>query len=420
MFYITLNKMKKSLLLLPLLFLWAFTLAADEFPSFPMSIYGDIKVWSTNLAWWTLKILNSSNQELTSYEITQSWKYWSENVGVLPLLLNKFSWSLNFKVLYNWRTYLVDSINDSNKWRGCPGKSSITFVSENCRYDIVLKDASSSSWWSSNEWNNGWSGSWWWSSGWGSSWWSNSWKSSWWWGSSSSSSSKSAQAKNTTEWVMKTNTIWIVVDNKNQSKDKVNVVNKNHNVKWTKVPALVFTFKSPEYSIWNPWDILQNWFTREMDNAYRFAYKNWITTVPNIKDAKMNSPLTRIAMAKMLSNYAVNILWRQPDYSKWTVKFNDVTNKQNLEYDNAVTLAFQLWIMWQNMPKNNFRPNDEVTRAEFATALSRLLYWTQDGADRYYSSHLSKLKQKWIISNDDPKIKEKRWYVMIMLMRTVR
>lgn len=403
--------MKKSLLLLPLLFLWAFTLAADEFPSFPMSIYGNIKVWSTKLAWWTLKVLNSSNQELTSYEITQSWKYWSENVGVLPLLLNKFSWSLGFKVLYDWKTYIVDSIDDSNKWRGCPSKSSITFVSENCRYDIVLKEASSGSWWSSNEWNSGWSGSW---------WWSNSWKSSWWWGSSSSSSSKSAQAKNTTEWVMKTNTIWIVVDNKNQSKNKVNVVNKNQNVKWTKVPALVFTFKSPEYSIWNPWDILQNWFTREMDNAYRFAYKNWITTVPNIKDAKMNSPLTRIAMAKMLSNYAVNILWRQPDYLKWTVKFNDVTNKQNLEYDNAVTLAFQLWIMWQNMPKNNFRPNDEVTRAEFATALSRLLYWTQDGADRYYSSHLSKLKQKWIISNDDPKIKEKRWYVMIMLMRTVR
>jgi hypothetical protein len=31
------------------------------------------------------------------------------------------------------------------------------------------------------------------------------------------------------------------------------------------------------------------------------------------------------------------------------------------------------------MPNNNFRPNDEVTRAEFATALSRMLYNIEDG-----------------------------------------
>jgi hypothetical protein len=30
------------------------------------------------------------------------------------------------------------------------------------------------------------------------------------------------------------------------------------------------------------------------------------------------------------------------------------------------------------MKNNNFRPNDEVTRAEFATALSRMLYNTED------------------------------------------
>ncbi|MBR7037006.1 S-layer homology domain-containing protein [bacterium] len=30
------------------------------------------------------------------------------------------------------------------------------------------------------------------------------------------------------------------------------------------------------------------------------------------------------------------------------------------------------------MPNNRFRPNDEVTRAEFATALSRMIYKTSD------------------------------------------
>jgi hypothetical protein len=47
------------------------------------------------------------------------------------------------------------------------------------------------------------------------------------------------------------------------------------------------------------------------------------------------------------------------------------------------------------MPNNRFRPNDEVSRAEFATALSRLLYKTTDGEYRstreYYIPHMAKL-----------------------------
>ena len=91
----------------------------------------------------------------------------------------------------------------------------------------------------------------------------------------------------------------------------------------------------------------------------------------------------------------------------------------NEQYDNAVTKAYQLWIMWQNMKNNKFRPNDEVTRAEFATALSRLLYNTQDWSWKYYETHMAKLYKEWVISKMDPKIKEKRWYVMIMLMRSI-
>jgi hypothetical protein len=47
------------------------------------------------------------------------------------------------------------------------------------------------------------------------------------------------------------------------------------------------------------------------------------------------------------------------------------------------------------MPNNKFRPNDEVSRAEFATALSRMLYNTSDGEYRstpkYYIHHMEKL-----------------------------
>ena len=74
-------------------------------------------------------------------------------------------------------------------------------------------------------------------------------------------------------------------------------------------------------------------------------------------------------------------------------------------------------IMWVNMKNNNFNPYDPVTRAQFATALSRLLFLTKDWTDKYYSTHISKLQRDKIITNTDPTLKELRWYVMLMLMR---
>ena len=82
--------------------------------------------------------------------------------------------------------------------------------------------------------------------------------------------------------------------------------------------------------------------------------------------------------------------------------------------------------MWINMKNNEFLPNDYVTRAEFGAVLSRILRW-----DKYnlvhtqekprYTDHLNALKNEWIMTKiDNPKMLEKRWYVMIMLMRSAK
>lgn len=164
-------------------------------------------------------------------------------------------------------------------------------------------------------------------------------------------------------------------------------------------------------------------YSDEMNRAYQFAYHYGITTKTNIKDAAMNWELTRIAMAKMLSQYAINVLWIQPDKGR-NNKFADVSDKLDTEYDDGVTLAYQLWIMWINMPNNEFRPYNYVTRGEFATALSRLLYHTSDWmfekTSRYYVPHINKLAYEWILTNTDPAMKELRWYVMLMLMRSAK
>lgn len=162
---------------------------------------------------------------------------------------------------------------------------------------------------------------------------------------------------------------------------------------------------------------LQNGYSQEMNDAYQFAYEHGITTMDSIQKANMEWWLTRIAMAKMLAYYAINILSMKPDETRIN-KFRDVTEKLDSEYDDWVDLAYQLWIMWINMPNNRFRPFDLVTRAEFGTALSRMLYKLADGDRVYYSTHLKKLKEEKIINNDNPSLRELRWYVMIMLMRT--
>lgn len=166
----------------------------------------------------------------------------------------------------------------------------------------------------------------------------------------------------------------------------------------------------------NPWDILDNWFSREFNDAYNFAHEYWITTQNSIYSANMEWWLTRIAMSKMLSEYAINVLWYDYDWNQ-NCYFWDVSYDMNNAYNDWVCKAFSLWIMGQNMKNNLFRPFDSVTRAEFATALSRLLYNTPDWSDYYYTTHIQKLYDKWIISNTNPYLTEVRWYIMLMLMR---
>lgn len=176
-------------------------------------------------------------------------------------------------------------------------------------------------------------------------------------------------------------------------------------------------FNVPERTQEELQKVLDDGLIQEFHDAYDFWYHYWITTMPSAKEANMNGPLTRIAMAKMLSNYAINVLWKKPE-NKPVPNFPDVDKKLNEDYGGAVDLAYQLWIMWINI--NKFRPYDLVPRWEFGTALSRMLFGVADGEWVYYETHLNKLKEEGIITNDNPNLQELRGYVMIMLKRSIR
>ena len=158
-------------------------------------------------------------------------------------------------------------------------------------------------------------------------------------------------------------------------------------------------------------------YSEEFSSAYTRAFNNWITTQPTIDKANMNKSVTRIELSKMISNYAINILNKTPDTSK-KCNFTDITDNQNTQYDLWVTKACQLWLMWQWITK--FRPYDKVTRAEFWTILSRLLYWDKyNWWTPYYKKHLNQLNIRWIMTNiNNPQWMELRWNVMVMLKRS--
>ncbi|MCR5411921.1 MAG: hypothetical protein K6E76_02795 [Patescibacteria group bacterium] len=67
-------------------------------------------------------------------------------------------------------------------------------------------------------------------------------------------------------------------------------------------------------------------YSEEMQNAYDFAYRNGITTMDSIDKADMEGNLTRIAMAKMMSQYAINVLDKIPDNTK-KCTFDDVSQE---------------------------------------------------------------------------------------------
>ena len=172
----------------------------------------------------------------------------------------------------------------------------------------------------------------------------------------------------------------------------------------------LWTIKATKQEVENYW--------LDQIKAYYWAFNNSITTQPSVKQANLEWNLTRAELAKMISNYTTEVLWKEIDTTK-KCNFNDVSEELDSKYYYWITHACQLWLMWQGIDK--FRPNDWVTRAEFWTVLSRALWWNKNGWwTTYYQNHLKALKSEWIMNNiSSPMNKELRWYVMLMLMRSV-
>jgi Leucine-rich repeat (LRR) protein len=156
--------------------------------------------------------------------------------------------------------------------------------------------------------------------------------------------------------------------------------------------------------------------SNELVRAYAYSYLKWITTMPTMAEADMHGPLSRIALAKMISKYVLSEGLQEIDTNK-KCDFPDVPDDLNKDYDDGVTKACQLGLM--GVWIEEFNPEGIVVRAEFGTVLSRALWWDKYNSDEvYYEKHLEALKKEWIMTKiDKPFDTEQRWWTMLTFLR---
>ena len=162
-------------------------------------------------------------------------------------------------------------------------------------------------------------------------------------------------------------------------------------------------------------------YSDEVNEAYMWACKRWIVAADNIMKANLKNPITRAELDKMLSIYAIKLLWMKHATEK-SVTYPDVSNKLG---DLAFYIQewYKLQIMWihaDGTPLSRFSPNSLVTRWEFWTVFSRILYGNEYNIESssYYTKHLDLLKNAGILSNTNPKIMERRSRILLMLYRS--
>lgn len=194
-------------------------------------------------------------------------------------------------------------------------------------------------------------------------------------------------------------------------------------------------------------------YPAERIDAYQRAYTLGMISANNIKDANLDGILYRKFAAKIASEFAIKALKIIPDTNR-ICEFSDINNESD-ELKYYMKLSCQLGIMgldYYGNPDTVFNPNHFVTRDQFVTILSRMLFRNTYNLkpneytffDRvrniaihtlknitealklniplkaridWYSKHLEAIKKLWLMTNYTISIKEFRIYVILILYR---
>ena len=176
-------------------------------------------------------------------------------------------------------------------------------------------------------------------------------------------------------------------------------------------------------------DISWSTYSDETNKAFQRAYGLQITNKCPIETALLNNNISRAEAAKMLSIFAIEVFGRTPDTTiTWCDTYTDIKNISK-DLQTFTKTACQLRIMWLEAngktSLQQFKPYDNIDRAQFATILSRLIYGDQNNIKtgeekqyKRYQKHINALHQEQIMQKiDDITLLEKRARVLLMLYR---
>lgn len=218
--------------------------------------------------------------------------------------------------------------------------------------------------------------------------------SSWWWGGSHNNNSTDKETWTSDTWdTVGADTTWVD--------------------EWTNEENKTLTAEEEKAAVEKFW--------QEQIDAYKWALENGITTMKTVESARLDQPLTRAELAKMMVVYIQKVVEKDPALT-WDVTYADVDESLG-DLAGYIKLAYQYQIMWINAdgtPIEKFNPYGLVTRGEYATVFSRVLFgskFNKEWAD-FYTNHLAALARAGILTNTTPTIQEIRGWVMLMMYRS--
>lgn len=200
------------------------------------------------------------------------------------------------------------------------------------------------------------------------------------------------------------------------------ILDENEKLDLEKLVETLDTEDNPNIEVYTPSEEEIKKYGEEVFVAYNWAINNGITTIDDVNKVQFNKKITRAELAKMMVEFMSWTLKKQPIIT-WEVNYRDVNYKKLWDLAWYIQLAYQYQIMGINAdwtPIEDFNPNKNVTRSEFATVLSRIMFGDKynQNWENYYEKHIEALEKANILGNTDPNLIEARWWIMIMLYKS--
>lgn len=161
----------------------------------------------------------------------------------------------------------------------------------------------------------------------------------------------------------------------------------------------------------------QTSWSQEYQDAYAYAYANGITTMSSIDAANLAGTTTRAQAAKMFVEFAKSM--GQTADTSASCSFSDLASVADTDLEDFAVEACQMGLM--GIGTNGiFNPMGVLSRAEFGTVLSRVLFGdVYNGGNPFYAAHLNALNQAGLMNDlSNPERSIMRGDAMLLLYRS--